>query len=73
MFFSSLLILTLLILSKYLFLMAFNLRFLSINVNELRLSKKRVKIFAYFKAQIVNNGIIFLQETHFSEDPFNEW
>ena len=53
--------------------MAFNLRFLSINVNELRLSKKRVKIFAYFKAQIVNNGIIFLQETHFSEDPFNEW
>ena len=53
--------------------MAFNLRFLSNNVNGLRSSKKRVKVFEYFKGQIVNNGIIFLQETHSSEDTFNEW
>ena len=53
--------------------MAFNLRFLSNNVNGLRSSKKRVKMFGYFKDQIVNNGIIFLQETHSLEDTINEW
>ena len=53
--------------------MAFNLRFFSNNVNGLRSSKKRVKILEYFKRQPVNNGIIFLQETHSTEDAFNEW
>ena len=52
--------------------MAFNLRFSS-NVNRLCSSKKRVKIFEYFKGQIADNGIIFLQETHSSEDTVNEW
>ena len=52
--------------------MAFNLPFLSNNVNGLHSSKKRVKMFEYFKDQIVNNGIIFLQKTHISEDTFNE-
>ena len=33
---------------------------------------KPFKIFEYFKCQIANNGIIFLQETHFSEDTFHE-
>ena len=37
--------------------MAFNLPFLSNNVNGFRSSKKRVKMFEYFKGQIVNNGI----------------
>ena len=53
--------------------MTSNLRFLSNNVNGLRSSKKRVKMFEYFKDVIVNNGIIFLEETHSSEDTFNEW
>ena len=53
--------------------MVFNLRFLSNNVNGLRSSKRRVKMFEYFKGQIVNNRIIFLQKTHSSEDAFNEW
>ena len=53
--------------------MAFNLRFLSNNVNGLRLSKKHVHMFDYFKDWIVNNGIIFPQETHSTEDTFNEW
>ena len=52
--------------------MAFNLPFLSNNVNGLRSSKKRVKMLEYFKDQIVNNYIIFLQKTHTSEDTFNE-
>ena len=30
-------------------------------------------MFEYFTDQIVNIGIIFLQETHSSEDTFNEW
>ena len=30
-------------------------------------------MFEYFKDRIVNNGIIFLQETHSSEDTFSEW
>ena len=51
--------------------MAFNLHFLSNNVNGLRSSKKHVKMFNYFKSRIVNSGIIFLQETRSSEDTFN--
>ena len=49
--------------------MAFYLRFLSNNVNGLCSSKKRVTVFEYFKGQIINNGIMFLQETHSSEVP----
>ena len=30
-------------------------------------------MFEYFKGQIVNNGIIFLWETHSSEETFNKW
>ena len=52
--------------------MAFNFRFLSNNVNGLRLSKKRVNMFEYFKDRIVNNGIVFLQERQSSEDIFDE-
>ena len=48
-------------------------RFLSNNVNGLCSSKKRVTMFEYFKGQIINNGIMFLQETHSSEDTFDEW
>ena len=53
--------------------MADNLGFLSNNVNRLFLSKKRVKVFEYFKLQIAYNGIIFLQETHSLDDTFAEW
>ena len=30
-------------------------------------------MFEYFKGQIVNNGITFLQEMHSSEGTFNDW
>ena len=49
------------------------LNFLSSNVNGLKSSKKRIKIFEYFSEKISNNGIMFLQETHSSEDTFNNW
>ena len=53
--------------------MAFNLCFLSNIIRGLHSSKKHVKMFEYFKGQIVNNGIIFLQEMHSSEVTFNDW
>ena len=49
------------------------LNFLSRNVNGLKSSKKRIKMFEYFREKISNNGIIFLQETHSSKDTFNNW
>ena len=49
------------------------LNFLSNNVNGLKLSKKRIKMFEYFREKILNYGIIFLQETYSSEDTFNNW
>ena len=53
--------------------MAFNLCFLSSIIRGLHSSKKHVKMFEYFKGQIVNNGIIFLQEMHSLEGTFNDW
>ena len=50
-----------------------NLRFISNNVNGLRSTKKRIKMFNYLKSKIFNDGIIFLQETHSSESSQNEW
>ena len=49
------------------------LNFLSNNVNGLKLFKKRIKMFEYFRENISNNGIIFLQETQSSEDTFHNW
>ena len=38
--------------------------FLSNNVKGLRSSKKRLKLFQFFKNKISSKGILFLQETH---------
>ena len=46
--------------------------FLSNDVNGLRSSKERAKMFEHFKCQIVNNGI-FLQETHFQRLLLMSW
>ena len=48
------------------------LDFLSSNVNGLKSSKKRIKVFQHLKQKISDNGIIFLQEAHTSEDTFTE-
>ena len=47
--------------------------FLSNNVNGLKSSKKRNKMFEYFRDKAFNNEIIFLQETHSTEDALNKW
>ena len=49
------------------------LSFLSSNANGLGSSKKQIKAFEHLKQKILGNGIIFLQETHSSEDTFTEW
>ena len=49
------------------------LKFLSNNVNGLKSSKKRNKMFEYFRDKVSNNEIIFLQETHSTEDALNKW
>ena len=53
--------------------MGYNLNFLSNNVNGLNSSKKRIKMFEYFREKIANNGILFLQETHSSHDTVINW
>ena len=49
------------------------LKFLSNDVNGLKSSKKRSKMFEYFMDKVSNNGIIFLQETNATEDALNKW
>ena len=45
-----------------------NFNFLTNNVKGLQSSKKRVKMFEYFKDKIGHGVILFLQETHSSVD-----
>ena len=49
------------------------LKFPTNNVNGLKSSKKRIEMFEYFKDKVSNNGIIFLQEMHSTEDALNKW
>ena len=49
------------------------LKFVSNNFNGLKSSKKRINMFEYFRDKVSNNGIIFLQETHSTEDARNKW
>ena len=41
-----------------------NFNFIANNVKGLQLSKKRLKLFGYFRNKLSSNGILFLQETH---------
>ena len=47
--------------------------FLSNNVKGLQSSKKRLKIFQYFKNKISPKSILFLQETHYSKVTEKIW
>ena len=53
--------------------MSYNLNFLSNNVNGLNSSRNRIKMFEYYREKIANNGILVLQETHFSHDTVINW
>ena len=47
--------------------------FLSNNVKGLQSSKKRLKLFQYFKNKVSPKGILFLQETHSSKVTEKIW
>ena len=46
----------------------FDFNFLSNNVRGLQSSKKRLKLFQFFKNKISPKGILFLQEAHSSKN-----
>ena len=46
----------------------FDFNFLSNNVKGLKSSKKRLKLFQFFKNKISPKGILFLQEAHSSKN-----
>ena len=50
-----------------------NVNLLTNNVKGLQSSKKRVKMFEYFKNKIVHRDILFLQEKHSSIDTEKQW
>ena len=50
--------------SDKLILNAINFNFITNNVKGLLLSKKRLKLFEYFRNKLSSNGMLFLQETH---------
>ena len=53
--------------------MTSDLNLVSCNVNGLKLSKKRIKMFEYLNNKIYNDVIVILQETHSSENTESEW
>ena len=50
-----------------------NFNFVSNNVKGLQSSKKRLKLFEYFRNKISPNGIVFLQETHSTKNNEIKW
>ena len=53
--------------------MGYNLNFLPNNVNGLNSSKKRIKMFKYFREETANNGMLFSQETHSYHGTLINW
>ena len=43
---------------------AINFNFISNNVKGLKSTKKRIKLFEYFKSKLAPSGVLFAQETH---------
>ena len=50
-----------------------NYNFISNNVNGIKASEKRLKLFEYLKNNINGNGFIFLQETHSLSNDELKW
>ena len=50
-----------------------NFNFLTNNVKGLQSSKKRVKIFQYFRNKVAPKGFLLLQETYYSVETEKQW
>ena len=45
-----------------------NFNFILNNVKGLKLTKKRIKLFEYFKSKLAPSGVLFAQETHSTKE-----
>ena len=54
-------------------MVAINFNFLCNNLKGLQTSKKRLKLFNYFKNNIFPNHILFLQEMHYTKENEIKW
>ena len=52
---------------------AINFNFISNNVKGLKLTKKRIKLFEYFKSKLAASGVLFAQETHSVREIEQKW
>ena len=55
------------------FNISYDSNFLLNNASGLYSLEKRIKMFEYFREEIANNGILFLQKTHSSHDTVINW
>ena len=54
-------------------MIATNFDFISNNVKGLKSSKKRIKLFEYFKSKLAPSGVLFAQETHSTKEIEQKW
>ena len=47
---------------------AINFNFISNNVKGLKLTKKRIELFEYFKSKLAPSVVLFAQETHSTKE-----
>ena len=52
---------------------AINFNFISNSVKRLTLTKKRIKLFEYFKSKPAPRGVLFAQETHSTKEIEQKW
>ena len=52
---------------------AINFNFISNSVKQLTLTKKRIKLFEYFKSKPAPRGVLFAQETHSTKEIEQKW
>ena len=52
---------------------AINFNFISNNVKGLKSTKKRIKLFEYFKSKLAPSGPLFAPETHSTKEIEDKW
>ena len=52
---------------------AIKFNFISNNVKGLKLTKKRIKLFKYFKSKLAPSGVLFAQENHSIREIEQKW
>ena len=52
---------------------AISFNFISNNVKGLKSTKKRIKLFEYFKSKLAPSGVLFAQETHSTKEIEQKW